>query len=177
MPDTFTEFSIRSFQASDLQACQKLYVEGLLGGSLAENDTGIDIDDIESVYMGTEGNHFWVAENQRGQVVGMIGVQQHETNVGQVRRLRVSQDFRRRGIGKALLEKAIGFCRENGHLKVAMDTFAERSIVSDMFTKQGFVLGGTRQAAGKDVLIFYLDLYSGPPVQHKEDRGFAGLNG
>src|SRR4051812_23343396 len=53
---------IRNFRSSDLPACRKLYVQGLLGGKLAENDSGLDIDDIESAYMRPPGNHFWVAE-------------------------------------------------------------------------------------------------------------------
>src|SRR6476660_2991543 len=90
---------IRSFRSSDLPACRKLYVEGLLGGKLAENDTGLDIDDIESAYMRTPGNHFWVAEAENGVIVGMIGVQHHDEGVGEIRRLRVGDDVRRRGIG------------------------------------------------------------------------------
>ena len=44
-------------------ACRTLYSDGLLSGrTVAENDTGLDIDDIESVYMNQPGNHFWVAQ-------------------------------------------------------------------------------------------------------------------
>jgi ribosomal protein S18 acetylase RimI-like enzyme len=169
MDSNALQWKVREFHPADLPICRKLYVEGLLGGKLAENDTGLDIDDIESVYMNTEGNHFWVAENLEGQIVGMIGVQHHDQGVGQVRRLRVAQDYRRRGIGKALLETAISFCRENQYLKVAMDTFAERVIVVEMFQKLGFAHGGTRHSAGRDLLYFYIDLYAGPPRKDKED--------
>ena len=48
-------------QARGPAGLPRLYREGLLGGKLAENDTGLDIDDIESAYM-KPGNHFWVAE-------------------------------------------------------------------------------------------------------------------
>lgn len=164
------EFSIRSFRPADLPACRKLYVEGLLGGKLSENDTGLDIDDIDSVYMNTPGNHFWVAENQIGQVIGMIGVQHHDQGVGQVRRLRVAKEYQRRGIGKALFETAITFCRESQYLKVALDTFAERPYVVEMFQKLGFRHGDTRHFAGKDLMYFYMDLYSGQPREHKGDR-------
>jgi ribosomal protein S18 acetylase RimI-like enzyme len=133
-----TPWKIRKFRPTDLATCRKLYVEGLLSGKLAENDTGLDIDDIEAVYMNTEGNCFWVAENQFGEIVGMIGVQHHEEGTGQIRRLRVRQDHRRRGIGKTLLETAVTFCRENQYLKVAMDTFAERETTVEMFRKLGF---------------------------------------
>jgi len=168
-------WNIRSFRPDDLAVCRKLYVEGLLGGKLAENDTGLDIDDIDAVYMHTDGNHFWVAENPLGEIVGMIGVQHHEEGVGQVRRLRVRQDHRRRGIGKALLEAAIKFCQENEYLKVALESFAERQTTIEMFSKLGFRHGNTRYFAGKELLYFYLDLYSGPPRPHKENGGFAGL--
>jgi ribosomal protein S18 acetylase RimI-like enzyme len=162
-------WNVRSFRRADLPVCRKLYVEGLLGGKLAENDTGLDIDDIESVYMNTPGNHFWVAENRDGQIVGMIGVQHHDQEVGQVRRLRVDRDYRRRGIGKALIETAIKFCKENQDIKVAFDTFAERTIVVEMFQKLGFCHGGTRHHSGKDLMYFYLDLYIGPPRRKKRD--------
>ena len=163
MPDPTRPCTIRDFRPEDLPACRKLYVEGLLGGKLAENDTALDIDDIESVYMHTAGNHFWVAENPQGRVVGMIGVQHHEQGIGEIRRLRVAQDHRRRGIGSALLETAIKFCRENQNLKVALDTFTARVPAVEMFRKFGFAHAQTKYAAGKELTYFYLDLYSGPP--------------
>jgi 2-keto-4-pentenoate hydratase len=46
---------------------------GCGGGKLAENDTGLDIDDIESAYMRAEGNHFWIAETD-GKLTGCIAV-------------------------------------------------------------------------------------------------------
>src|SRR5438270_919763 len=119
-------FQIRSFCEADLPACRKLYLEGLLGGRLAENDTGFDIDDIPRAYMTHPGCHFWVAQTPDGQVVGMIGVQKHEEGVGEIRRLRVSQAHRRRGIGRALVEAAVRFCTENECLKVTLDTFVDR---------------------------------------------------
>src|SRR5688572_29217534 len=116
-PAPHEPYVVRSFRREDIQACTQLYVEGLLGGRIAENDTGLDIDDIDSAYMNKPGSHFWVAETvgvadgAAKQVIGMIGVQQHEDNVGEIRRLRVRQDYRRRGIGSALVEVALKFCR------------------------------------------------------------------
>jgi len=156
-------WTIRGFRPGDLPACRRLYKDGLLGGKLAENDTGLDIDDIDSAYMRTSGNHFWVAEGQLGEVVGMIGVQHHEEGLAQIRRLRVAEVHRRRGIGTALLETAVQFCRDKQYLKVTLDTFAERESAVDMFQKCGFRHGDSRTFAGKELLYFYLDLYSGPP--------------
>src|SRR4051812_41055108 len=61
MPDGDVPVHIRSFTPADQSACDRLYWEGLIGGSLSENDTGADLDDIQSCYI-RPGNHFWVAE-------------------------------------------------------------------------------------------------------------------
>src|SRR6266478_451192 len=98
--------TIRSFRTADQAACRALYEQGLVGGKLAENDTASDIDDIATAYM-KPGNHFWVADFEDVTVVGMIGVQHHDEGVGEIRRLRVHPEFRRRGIGTALVETAV----------------------------------------------------------------------
>jgi len=153
--------TVRPYEGKDLQSCRTLYKEGLLGGKIAENDTGLDIDDIELAYTKKPGSAFWVAENHIGQVVGMIGVQQHEPGVGEIRRLRVQADHRRRGIGTMLVEEALKFCAESGHLKVALDTFLDREPAIKLFEKFHFHHARTRNVGGKEMLYFYLDLYEG----------------
>jgi ribosomal protein S18 acetylase RimI-like enzyme len=172
-------YSVRSFRPCDLPACRRLYGEGLIGGKLAENDTGFDIDDIESVYMKRPGNHFWVAVAPAGQtsngaeivaaagdpqswpVVGMVGVQHHEAGVGEIRRLRVAHTHRRRGIGSALMEAALRFCEERQYLKITLDTFMEREPAVKLFQKFRFRHDHTRKVGDKELMYFYLDLYIG----------------
>jgi GNAT superfamily N-acetyltransferase len=154
--------TIRSYRPGDRDACQQLYVEGLLGGRIAENDTGLDIDDIEEAYLRGGGSHFWVAENDRGEVVGMIGVQGHESDGGEIRRLRVRQDHRRRGIGSKLIETAIQFCHDRGYLKITLDTFVDREPAMKLFEKFRFRHGRSRHVNGRELSYFYLDLYTGP---------------
>lgn len=153
------KFHLRSYRSSDLPACQKLYREGLISGKIAENDSGLDIDDIDMAYMKTDGNHFWVAETEDGRVVGMIGVMLSD-GTGEIRRLRVDDAYRRRGIGSSLLEQAVKFCQENNFLKVAIDTFVERESAMKLLAKLHFKHGNTRSYSGKELLVFYLDLYS-----------------
>ncbi len=158
--------NIRSFKPSDIAASQHLYRQGLIGGKIAENDTGLDIDDIESAYIKVPGNHFWVAEVD-GAVIGMVGVM-HSDGVADIRRLRVHEDHRRRGVGSALVETALSFCNDNNYLKVALDTFMEREPAIRLFEKFHFLVGTTRSYAGKELLYFYLDLYS------REDKDGEG---
>jgi GNAT superfamily N-acetyltransferase len=171
-PAPANDFAIRSFRKDDLPACTQLYRDGLLGGKIAENDTGLDIDDIESAYLNNSGSHFWVAEMAMSakQIVGMIGVQQHEDSVGEIRRLRVRQDVRRRGIGSALIETALKFCRDKGYLKIALDTFVEREPAVKLFEKFHFRHSRTRNVMGKEVMHFYLDLYQRDGGAPREDE-------
>jgi ribosomal protein S18 acetylase RimI-like enzyme len=151
---------IRTFDPSDLADCRKLYIEGLIGGKIAENDTGFDMDDIVASYMKAPGNHFWVAENDKGEVVGMIGVHHYEEGTGEIRRLRVRQDSQRRGIGGKLVETALRFCQDLGYLKVTLDTFMEREPAVKLFQKFRFRHSRTRTVSGKELMYFYLDLYT-----------------
>ncbi len=168
-------YVIRSFRREDLPACAQLFKEGLLGGKIAENDTALDIDDIENAYLSHDGSHFWVAQTtgDKHEIVGMIGVQHHEESVGEIRRLRVRLDLRRRGIGSALIETALTFCRDHGYLKIALDTFVERDPAIKLFEKFHFRHSRTRNVAGKDILHFYLDLYQRDDTTSHRQQGDA----
>jgi ribosomal protein S18 acetylase RimI-like enzyme len=150
---------IRSYEPRDREAVRQLYTDGLLGGAIAENDTGFDIDDVELAYMRNPGSHFWIAHDGGNEVLGMIGVQQLDAGVGEIRRLRVRMDQRRRGIGSMLLQRALEFCRDQGLLKVTLDTYMEREPALKLFQKFNFRHDKTRETGGKQLLFFYLDLY------------------
>jgi ribosomal protein S18 acetylase RimI-like enzyme len=159
--------TIRSFRREDQQACQTLYREGLIGTTkIADNDTGFDMDDIESSYMKRRGNCFFVAINNAGEVVGTIGVQHHEDSTGEIRRLRVRQDSQRRGIGSKLLETALKFCQDHSYLKVTLDTFMSTEPAMRLFEKFRFRHSRSRTVGGKELKYFYLDLYAGEAPKH-----------
>src|SRR5438105_5933936 len=148
--------TIRTYRPADQAQVRKLYLEGLVGGKIASNDTGLDIDDVRSAYLLSPDNHFWVAVNTQGEIVGNIGVQQCEDGVAEIRRLRVRQDSRRRGVGSALMETAVKFCRERNFLKITLDTFTERDPAIRLFEKFHFNHSRTRQVGEKELLYFYL---------------------
>ena len=166
--------TIRDFRPADQRACTELYTEGLLGGKIADNDTGYDIDHIEDTYMKPPGNHFWVAQTDAGAIVGTIGVQHHDEGVGEIRRLRVRPDFRRRGIGAALLETAVRFCQERQYLKVTLDTYVNVEPAVRLFEKFRFRHHRTRELGGKDIVYFYLDLYAGEGREEAHDAQGPG---
>jgi putative acetyltransferase len=154
--------TIRPFEPKDQSAAVKLYREGLLGATkIADNDTGFDMDDVESSYMKSPGSRFWVAINSQGEVVGTIGVQHHEASTGEIRRLRVRPDSQRRGIGSKLMETALKFCHENQYLKVTLDTYMDHEPANRLFEKFRFRHSRSRTVGEKELRYFYLDLYAG----------------
>ena len=194
-----TPFLVRAFRPADRAACRTLYVEGLIAGRIADNDTGFDIDDIESAYMKAPVNGFWVAvapaaagsdllpswggaepvrmpdgeasaDPQGWCVVGMIGVQAHDRGLGEIRRLRVARTHRRRGIGSALVEAALRFCERRQYLKITLDTFIDREPAIRLFHKFHFHHERTRKVGDKGLVYFYLDVYA----TAENDRG-AGI--
>ncbi len=90
----------------------------------------------------------------------MVGVQQYDDGVGEIRRLRVAVPFRRRGIGSALIETAVSFCRERQYLKIKLDTYMEHEAASRLFKRFGFLHDRTRILGDKQLMYFYFDLYS-----------------
>jgi ribosomal protein S18 acetylase RimI-like enzyme len=160
-----TRVLLRQAADDDLPVLSELFEMGVLEGQVPDNDTGADIENFCEAY-GSDGgmSGFWVAVYE-GAIVGMVGVQRHDNNVAEIRRLRVRPDLRRRGIGSMLMERAIAFCRERDYLKVILDTRVEEEPAIRIFKKFGFQLGRTREIDGRRLIDFYLDMYREPEIK------------
>ncbi len=161
-PDDFDikNITIRLATEEDHDDILSLFRSGAIEGQLRDNDTGADIDSLHEAYFSDEGaSSFWVA-CYGDVVIGMIGVQRTRKDTAEVRRLRVREDFRRRGVGSLLLEQATSFCRTRGYLKVVLDVRIERGPAIALFEKHGFLLARTSDRGGHSLHDFYMDLYS-----------------
>lgn len=156
------QVQIRTYSGEDQPDVARLYTGGLLAGQIPDNDTGADIENIGEAYLDTERANFWVAE-YRGRIVGMIGVAEDEPNVAEIRRLRVEPDLQGSGIGMALMETALSFCRHHGYLKVRLDTrLEEKGQGMGLFDRFAFQHHRSKDVPGKKIFEFYLDLYREP---------------
>ena len=68
------------------------------------------------------------------------------------------------------MESAIRYCLERQYLKITLDTYVERAAALRHFGKFRFRLDKVRNVAGRELMYFYIDLYSGVPRPHKEDK-------
>ena len=163
-PDLFPEHTvdsttIRPATIDDLPAIRALFEESVFEGQTRINDTGADIENFEEAYLGdSDQNVFWVAQRD-GAVVGMIGVQEMDEDVIEIRRLRVDAGHRRTGGGTALMEQALTYCREHSYMKIVLDVRIERGPAIELFKKFGFYHSRTRESDGHKLLDFYVDLY------------------
>jgi RimJ/RimL family protein N-acetyltransferase len=100
----------------------------------------------------------FVAEREDGELVGRLSVARdahpassHVADLG----LMVAQSARRRGVGWALLEAAVGWAREAGVRKLELHVFPWNEPAIRLYEKFGFEKEGYRKAhyrrAGEDV--------------------------
>ncbi len=96
-------FTIRDFQPNDQPAARRLILRGL-GEHFGYINTSLnpDIDNIWSNYL--ENGHIFVVAEIENEVAGTAGllVQPHAT--GQIVRMSVGTHFRRKGIGRAMVQ-------------------------------------------------------------------------
>lgn len=154
---------VRPATAEDTDAILKIFAEGLEAGTVAANECGADLEHLEEAYLDGDGDSgFWVAELDDS-VVGMVGVQVYDPHTAEIRRLRVRESFRRRGIGAQLLQQAVDHCRHRGLLKVSLDVLVTRKPAIELFEKKGFRLNRERSIDDRVLLDFYIDLYRERP--------------
>jgi ribosomal protein S18 acetylase RimI-like enzyme len=160
---------IRPVEARDAGIVMELFRDGSLSGESNHGQEAADLEDLDRHYIHNDSAWLWVAEGEAGEpaLVGMVAVRIVGDDVAELRRLRVHTDFRKQGIGRALVEHALQHCREHEFLKVVLDTFVERQAAIGLFEQFGFRHARSRESDGRPVLDFYLDLYS----EARDDQG------
>lgn len=96
-----------------------------------------DLDRIGEIYGGKR-NAFFVAE-ERGAIVGTIGVKEETGDMALIRRFFVDLKHRKQGCGSALLERALGFCHGTGYRRVCFRCTDRMADAMRLCTHKGFV--------------------------------------
>jgi ribosomal protein S18 acetylase RimI-like enzyme len=102
-----------------------------------------DYDDIENVYLNA-GGAFWVLESPGGAVVAFGGVLRVDPHTARLRRFRVSESWRRRGLATRLLLEAERFCVERGYRRVTLGTEESNAPAQALYRKHGYLEVGER---------------------------------
>ncbi len=86
-----------------------------------------------------ERERMWLAEIA-GRTVGSIGIVSGEADAAQLRWFLVEPDARGLGVGRRLVDEALGFCRATGRSHVYLWTVAGLDAAAHLYTRTGFRL-------------------------------------
>ena len=139
---------IRAYEDRDRAAVRDLFVrvnralapepmrdlfEGYIRRSLAE-----EIDLIPDYYGARQGG-FWVA-HEGDVLAGMFGLERAGGDSAELRRMYVAPEARRRGIARALLDRAEAECRAKGYRALVLSTSEIQEAAIGLYRASGYRL-------------------------------------
>jgi ribosomal protein S18 acetylase RimI-like enzyme len=150
--------SIRVFQKSDSDKVKEFISDIIVNEfkfKLEFDTLDSDILAIDEGYNRSKKCCFWVAETvvndndysnteqkqQKQKIIGTTAVRnlkQFESTC-ELKRMYVSNDFRRLGIGQKLLDTAIGFAKSAGYSRMVLDSSKALHAARALYLKSGFV--------------------------------------
>lgn len=94
----------------------------------------------------------WIAERD-GQIIGSVGIIESSQLQARLRWLLVDSANRGLGLGKALLNEAIDFCKQCGYESISLETFSELVTAGQLYKSAGFKITDekTKTLFGKTV--------------------------
>lgn len=73
-----------------------------------------------------------------GEFTGCVAVRKKDTAIAELKRMYIKPGFRNKGLGSALLKKALRFAGNAGYKKIRLDTLAQMTNAISLYTKAGF---------------------------------------
>jgi len=149
---------VRTYKAEDSVGVKNLILT-ILGKEYPFDQSAYqdsDINDITGTYSG-EGNGFFVVEQDR-KIVGGVGIKRDDGNRALVRRFFVDKDYRKRGFGTMLIEKAIEFCRDSKYEVIIFRATDRMAGTMELCKKMGFKETESLEVSGFHIHTFILKL-------------------
>ena len=142
------DVNVRRYRPSDQGAVIALFREFMweltppaLGAefqSYVERAIQDELSRIEEYYFAREGQGFWVADAHR--FVGMAGIERHDEETAELRRMAVAKPHRRRGIGRKLLATAESFCVKAKYRRIVLSTSELQLPAAQLYQSSGYVM-------------------------------------
>ena len=103
------------------------------------------------------GGAFFVADDG-GRVIGTAGVYPLEPNVFELRKMYLRKDARGRGVGAALFDACLAYCRARGARTVVLDTHDSMATAIAFYERRGFVRDDAQLRGPRCTRGYRLDL-------------------
>jgi ribosomal protein S18 acetylase RimI-like enzyme len=148
---------IRRYQAEDNREVKELHYAGVaqIDPDPERPDNPLvdaDLDDIENVYINNRGDFIIGTINNEIMAIGAL--QKVSESRGEIRRIRIRQDYQGQGYGSKILSELIERAKELGYTELCLDTLADNIPAQRLFEKGGF-MEQNRGKIGSYDLVFY----------------------
>ena len=150
--------AVRSLKKEDSEAVRELILSVLTKEYPFDKSAYSDSDlyDLSGTYNGPRDNFFVMEE--RGKIVGTVGVKEDTEDTALLRRLFVDSDHRRKGYGALLIAEAMRFCREKGYSSLVFRTTNRMVGAIELCKKNGFKKAEEVDLNGFQIFKFVLKL-------------------
>ncbi len=130
-------FALRPATNADRAAIQDLVFGVLSEYGLARDpqDTDADLQDIEREY---RGGSFDVLADESGRIVGTVGLYAKSVQVCEIRKMYLARSVRGQGLGRALLDHALGRAKALGFSRVELETASVLKEAIALYERYGF---------------------------------------
>ena len=133
-----------------------------LGIDLSFQDFEKEMVEFPAHYTKPDGRVFVAVEGSIA--VGVVGVRRFSGKVCELKRMYVRPEFRGKGIGRMLAEKAIREAREIGYDRMRLDTLSRLEEAVSLYRSLGFKeIAPYRANPNKGVVYMELELGASPP--------------
>ena len=107
-----------------------------LGIDLSFQDFDKEMAEFPAHYTRPDGRVFVAVE--QGEAVGVVGVRMFSRRVCELKRMYVRPEFRGKGVGRMLAERAIREAREIGYDRMRLDTLSRLKEAVSLYSSLGF---------------------------------------
>lgn len=99
-----------------------------------------DIKNMDNHEYKNNSGNFWIAVNNKDEVIGTIAVKNQGNNKALLKSLYVKNKYRKKGIAKDLFCKSIEFAKKNCYQKIELETYHSFEQAIRFYLKNGFVI-------------------------------------
>ena len=129
---------IRQATTSDIPAMNELFRK-----DLGYEECRLEIVEKQFATLDNSREAVFVAEADSGRIAGVIHVEKYNVlyfpTMANILGIAVSADFRRQGIGSALLKRAEEWARENGASSMRLNSGESRKQAHEFYRAQGYI--------------------------------------
>jgi GNAT superfamily N-acetyltransferase len=145
---------IRRYEPGDKRAVRRLHDDALneVGAHLGAGPWDDDLDDIEGVYLESDGE--FLVGILEGEVVAMGAIKRVSPDVADVKRMRVRPGLQGRGYGQAMLDALHSSAADLGYTTLHLDTTVQQRAARELYLKNGYREVG-RGSVGPFDCIYY----------------------